>query len=59
MDWTSIGLAFLTFIGGGGVAAIVLLPQKRRSAELENEAKVSEQWNSLCKVEKRNPSKTV
>ena len=35
MDWTSIGLAFLTFIGGGGVAAIVLLPQKRRSAELE------------------------
>lgn len=47
MDWTSIGLAFLTFIGGGGIAAIVLLPQKRRSAELENEAKVSEQWKEL------------
>ena len=47
MDWMTIGLAFLTFISGGGIAAIVLLPQKRRSAEIENEAKVSEQWKEL------------
>ena len=57
MDWTSIGLAFLTFIGGGGVAAIVLLPQKRRSAELENEAKVSEQWKELFIQSREEESK--
>lgn len=57
MDWTSIGLTFLTFISGGGVAAIVLLPQKRRSAELENEAKVSEQWKELFMQSREEESK--
>lgn len=47
MDWTTIVISFFSLIGGGGIATIVLLPQKRRSAELENEAKVSEQWREL------------
>lgn len=62
MDWMTIGLAFLTFISGGGIAAIVLLPQKRRSADLENEAKVSEQWKELfiqCREEKSRQSDLI
>ena len=58
----TIGLAFLTFISGGGIAAIVLLPQKRRSADLENEAKVSEQWKELyiqCREEKSRQSDLI
>jgi hypothetical protein len=62
MDWMTIGIAFLTFISGGGIAAIVLLPQKRRSADLENEAKVSEQWKELfiqCREEKSRQSDLI
>ena len=62
MDWMTIGLAFLTFISGGGIAAIVLLPQKRRAADLENEAKVSEQWKELfiqCREEKSRQSDLI
>lgn len=47
MDWTAILTAILTFIGGGGLGAVLMFPQKRKSAELENETKASEQWKEL------------
>lgn len=47
MDWTAILTAVLTFIGGGGLGAVLMLPEKRKSADLENEKKASEQWREL------------
>ena len=44
MDWTMMLTAVLTFVGGGGLGAVLMFPQKRKSAELENETKASEQW---------------
>ena len=47
MDWTMMLTAVLTFVGGGGLGAVLMFPQKRKSAELENETKASEQWKEL------------
>lgn len=47
MDWTAIITAALTFIGGGGLGALLMFPSKRKSADLENEKKASEQWREL------------
>lgn len=47
MDWTAILTVVLTFIGGGGLGAVLMFPTKRKSADLENEKKASEQWREL------------
>ena len=47
MEWTAILTAVLTFIGGGGLGAVLMFPTKRKAAELENEQKASEQWREL------------
>lgn len=47
MDWTTILTAILTFVGGGGLGALIMFPQKKRAAELENETRSSEQWKEL------------
>lgn len=47
MDWVTILTSGLTFIGGGGLGAVLMFPSKRKSAELENEKKASEQWKEL------------
>ncbi len=47
MDWTTILTAGLTFIGGGGLGALLMFPSNRKSADLENEKKASEQWKEL------------
>lgn len=39
--------ALSTFIGGGGLGAVLMFPSKRKSADLENEKKASEQWREL------------
>lgn len=54
MDWTTILTAVLTFLGGGGLGAVLMFPQKRRSAELENEMKASEQWKELYERSEKN-----
>lgn len=62
MDWTTILTAVLTFIGGGGLGAIIMFPQKRRSADLENEMKASEQWKQLymqSREENKNQSNLI
>ena len=33
MDWTMMLTAVLTFVGGGGLGAVLMFPQKRKSAE--------------------------
>lgn len=48
MEWTAILTAVLTFIGGGGLGAVLMFPSKRKAADLENEKKASEQWRELC-----------
>lgn len=47
MDWTTIITCLITFVGGGGLAAFLLLPQKRKEADLENERKQSQMWRDL------------
>lgn len=60
MDITTIITAILTFIGGGGIAAIILLPQRKKTVELENEAKASEQWKELFeRSEKDNAAQSA
>lgn len=54
MDWTAILTAVLTFIGGGGLGAVLMLPAKRKSADLENEKKASEQWRELFMQKEQN-----
>lgn len=39
--------AIVTFLGGGGLGAVLMYPSNRKSAELENEKKASEQWKEL------------
>lgn len=54
MDWTTILTAVLTFVGGGGLGVVLMFPQKRKSAELENEMKASEQWKELYERSEKN-----
>lgn len=54
MEWTAILTAVLTFIGGGGLGAVLMFPTKRKAAELENEQKASEQWRELFMQKEQN-----
>lgn len=47
MDWTTLLTALLSFLGGGGLGAVLMYPTNRKSADLENEKKASEQWREL------------
>ena len=44
MEWKEIIIALIGLVGGGGLTALLLLPQKKRQAELENDFKVTQQW---------------
>ena len=44
MDWTQIIIGLISAVFGGGLTAVFLLPQSRKSKELENEQKAIDQW---------------
>lgn len=54
MDLSAILTVVLTFVGGGGLGAVLMFPQKRKSAELENEMKAGEQWKELYERSEKN-----
>ena len=54
MDWSSIIIALIGLVAGGSITALIYFPQIKRNkellnrtAELENEQKVIEQWKEL------------
>lgn len=60
MEWKDIIIALIGLIGGGGMTALLMIPQKKRQAELDNDYKVTEQWKELYeRTERDNISKST
>lgn len=55
IDWSTFILSLAgTLVGGGGLTALVLIPQTRKSKILDNEAKQSEEWKKLYEEERQS-----
>jgi len=57
MNWQSLIELLIAFIGGGGLASLIMIKVQRRSAEADVEAKVSEEWRKLYEEMKQKADK--